>query len=182
MEWSIDDSTVVGHNCRMNDDIDAKILAILQDDARVSNAEIARRLGMAPSAILERIRKLEARGAILSYEARLNPRTLNARFLAFIFVRTESVSDDSHVGAALAALPEAQEVHNVAGEDCFLVKARVADPEALSRLLHDRIGKIASVRSTRSTIVLETLKESTRLPLATPAADAEMESEARHGK
>lgn len=166
----------------MNDDIDAKILAILQDDARVSNAEIARRLSMAPSAILERIRKLEARGAILSYEARLNPRTLNARFLAFIFVRTESVSDDSHVGAALAALPEAQEVHNVAGEDCFLVKARVADPEALSRLLHERIGKIPSVRSTRSTIVLETLKESTRLPLATPAADAEMESEARHGK
>ena len=163
----------------MNDDIDGKILAMLQDDARVSNAEIARRLGMAPSAILERIRKLESRGAVLGYEARLNPRTVNAGLLAFIFVRTESVCGAQEVGLALAAIPEAQEVHNVAGEDCYLVKARVADPEALGRLLRERIGVIPSVRSTRSTIVLETLKETSRLPLAEGSSVAE--SEARHG-
>lgn len=163
----------------MNDDIDAKILAMLQDDARVSNAEIARRLGMAPSAILERIRKLEARGAVLGYEARLNPRAVNAGLLAFIFVRTESVCGAQEVGLALAEIPEAQEVHNVAGEDCYLVKARVADPEALGRLLRERIGVIPSVRSTRSTIVLETVKETSRLPLAESSRDAE--SEARDG-
>jgi Lrp/AsnC family leucine-responsive transcriptional regulator len=164
----------------MNDDIDGKIMAILQEDARIPNAEIARRLGMAPSAILERIRKLESRGAILSYETRLNPRAINATFLAFIFVRTESICGDNEVGTALAAIPEAQEVHNVAGEDCYLVKARVASPEALGRLLRERIGAIPSVRSTRSTIVLETLKETTRLPVA--EFDREAESEARHGK
>lgn len=163
----------------MNDDIDGKILTMLQEDARISNAEIARRLGMAPSAILERIRKLEARGAIVGYGARLNPRTLNAGLLAFIFVRTESICGDSEVGAALAAIPELQEVHNVAGEDCYLVKARVADPQALGRLLRERIGIIPSVRSTRSTIVLETMKETTQLPLS--GSEKEAESEARHG-
>jgi Lrp/AsnC family transcriptional regulator, leucine-responsive regulatory protein len=166
----------------MNDDIDAKILTMLQDDARVSNAEIARRLSMAPSAVLERVRKLEARGAILGYETRVNPRAVNAGFLAFIFVRTESICGDNAVGSALAAIPETQEVHNVAGEDCYLVKARVADPEALGRLLRERIGVIPSVRSTRSTIVLETLKETSRLPLAESAAESvnDGESEARY--
>lgn len=163
----------------MNDYVDAKILTILQEDARVSNAEIARRLGMAPSAILERIRKLEARGAVLGYETRLNPRTVNAGLLAFIFVRTETICGDNEVGMALAAIPEAQEVHNVAGEDCYLVKVRVADPEALGHLLRERFGAIPSVRSTRSTIVLETLKETSKLPLA--EVDREAESEARYG-
>lgn len=163
----------------MNDDIDLKILAMLQEDARVSNAEIARRLGMAPSAVLERVRKLESRGAIISYETRVNPRAVNASMLAFIFVRSENICGDLAIGAALAAIPECQEVHNVAGEDCFLVKARVADPESLGRLLRERIGAISGVRSTRSTIVLETLKETTRLAL--PESSREAESEARNG-
>lgn len=178
-EWSIDEHTEIRHNFRMNDDIDNKILAMLQDDARVSNAEIARRLGMAPSAVLERVRKLETRGAIQGYETRVNPRVVNAGFLAFIFVQTESICGSMEVGEALAAIPECQEVHNVAGEDCYLVKARVADPESLGRLLRERIGAIPTVRSTRSTIVLETLKETTRLPL--PESPREAESEARHG-
>lgn len=166
----------------MNDEIDATILTILQEDARASNAEIARRLGMAPSAIFERIRKLEARGAIRGYETRLNPRMVGAGLLAFIFVRTDTAADANGVGAALAALPEAQEAHNVAGEDCYLVKARVADPEALGRLLRERIGVIPGVRSTRSTIVLETLKETSRLPLAPTGESRESgESEARNG-
>lgn len=163
----------------MNDDIDLKILAMLQDDARVSNAEIARRLGMAPSAVLERVRKLESRGAIIGYETRVNPRAMHAGMLAFIFVRSENICGDLDIGASLAAIPECQEVHNVAGEDCFLVKARVADPESLGRLLRERIGAIAGVRSTRSTIVLETMKETTRLAL--PESSREAESEARNG-
>lgn len=180
IEWSIDDCAEIRHTCCMNDEIDGKILAILQEDARVSNAEIARRLGMAPSAILERIRKLEARGTVLSYETRLNPHAVSAGLLAFIFVRTESLCGNMEVGEALARIAEVQEVHNVAGEDCYLVKARVADPQALGRLLRERIGTIPQVRSTRSTIVLDTLKETTRLPLTESVAEAE--SESRNGK
>ncbi len=149
----------------MNDEIDEKILTILQQDARASNAEIARQLGMAPSAIFERIRKLEARGVIEGYETRLNPHALSAGLLAFVFVRDEGAYGTLETGAALAAIPEVQEVHNVAGEDCYLVKVRVADTDALSRLLRERFGAIPSIRSTRTTIVLDTLKETAQVNL-----------------
>jgi Lrp/AsnC family leucine-responsive transcriptional regulator len=149
----------------MNDEIDAQIVNILQQDARTSNADIARQLGMAPSAIFERIRKLEARGVILGYEARLDPRALNLGLLAFIFVRADERLGSKDAGEQLAAIPEVQEVHHIAGEDCYLVKVRVADTDALSRLLRERLGAIESVRSTRTTIVLSTEKESAILPV-----------------
>ena len=63
------------------------------------------------------------------------------------------------------AIPEVQEVHHIAGEDCFLVKVRAPDTEALSRLLRDRFGALPAVRSTRTTVVLRTVKESGALPL-----------------
>lgn len=171
---AVDKSTEFWHNCRMNDDIDEKILTILQQDARTSNAEIARQLGMAPSAIFERIRKLESRGVITGYETRLNPQALEAGLLAFVFVRDDASYGTLETGAALAAIPEVQEVHNVAGEDCYLVKVRVANTEALSRLLRESFGVIPSIRSTRTTIVLDTLKETARVNLSrSPGSAAE---------
>ena len=165
----------------MNDDIDERILTILQQDARTSNAEIARQLGMAPSAIFERIRKLEARGVITGYETRLNPRALEAGLLAFVFVRDEAAYGTLETGAALAAIPEVQEVHNVAGEDCYLVKVRVADTDALGRLLRERFGAIPSIRSTRTTIVLDTLKETARVNIArAPGVLRELDREERY--
>jgi Lrp/AsnC family leucine-responsive transcriptional regulator len=150
----------------MIDELDNTILTILQCDARTSNAEIARRTGMAPSAILERIRKLEARGIIRGYEAHLNSQALGLGLVAFVYVRAEERLCRAKTGELLAAMPEVQEVHHVAGEDCYLVKVRVADTAALSRLLRERVGAIESVRSTRTTIVLTTVKETAQLPLA----------------
>lgn len=155
----------------MIDDIDARILTILQDDARTSNSEIARQLGMAPSAIFERIRKLEARGVIAGYTARLEPRALGRGLLAFVFVRASERQGAPQTSAALAALPEVQEIHHVAGEDCLLVKVRVADTEALSRLLRERFGAVETIASTRTTIVLETVKESAALPVPSPSEE-----------
>jgi Lrp/AsnC family leucine-responsive transcriptional regulator len=149
----------------MIDEIDSKILTILQDDARTSNAEIARRLAMAPSAILERIRKLETRGLILGYEARLNPRPLHAGLLAFIFVLADERTGSDDAGKLLAAIPEVQEVHHIAGEDCYLVKVRVADTDSLGNLLRQRFGAIECIRSTRTTIVLSSLKETAQISL-----------------
>jgi Lrp/AsnC family transcriptional regulator, leucine-responsive regulatory protein len=149
----------------MIDEIDRKILTILQDDARTSNAEIARRLAMAPSAILERIRKLETRGLILGYEARLNPRLLHAGLLAFIFVLADERTGSDDAGKLLAAIPEVQEVHHIAGEDCYLVKVRVADTDSLGNLLRQRFGAIECIRSTRTTIVLSSLKETAQISL-----------------
>ncbi len=149
----------------MFDDIDLRIMNILQGDARTSNADIARQLGMAPSAIFERIRKLEARGTLRGYEARIDARQLDLGLLAFIFVQADERVGTMTTGAQLAAIPAVQEVHHIAGEDCYLVKVRVADTEALGRLLRECFGAIPAIRSTRTTIVLSTLKESATLCL-----------------
>ena len=73
----------------------------------------------------------------------------------------------------LAEIPEVLEVHHVAGEDCFLVKARAEDAEALGRLLRERLGGIATISSTRTTIVLETVKETSALPIRSAEAEDE---------
>jgi Lrp/AsnC family transcriptional regulator, leucine-responsive regulatory protein len=162
----------------MIDAIDFKILNLLQQNARTANAEIARQVDMAPSAVLERIRKLETRGVILGYEARINPEALGLHLLAYVFVRSEERVSDRSTGELLAQIPEVQEAHHIAGEDCFVVKVRVPDARSLGRLLREKIGAIGAVKSTRSTIVLETLRESTQLPLDAPVlSTASAESE-----
>ena len=151
---------------RIIDDIDAIILDKLQDNARETQADIARAVGLAPSAVLERVRKLEARRIIRGYSADLDPVVLDRAMLAFVAVRSvEGPSDDS-VARQLAVLPEVLEVHHVAGDDCYLIKVRTKDAEALGLLLRTTIGRIPGVRSTRTTIVLETVKETSRLPIA----------------
>ena len=147
------------------DATDRQILSLLQEDSRISNADIARVVGMAPSATLERLRKLEKRGVVQAYETRLAPKSVGAGLLAFIFVRTDEVIGDSPAANRLAELPEVQEVHHIAGEDCYLAKVRVADTEALGRLLREKLGGIKGITSTRSTIVLNTFKETAKLHL-----------------
>src|SRR5436305_12046416 len=130
----------------MIDAQDREILKILQQNARTSNAEIARQLGMAPSAILERIRKLEARGVISGDEALLDPKALGLGFLAYVSVRDESTNNEGRAGELMAAIPEVQEVHHIAGEDCFLVKVRTADAKSLGRLLRGGFAAVGPVR------------------------------------
>ena len=147
------------------DAIDARILDALQRNGRVPQVEIAREVGLAPSAVLERMRKLESKGIIRGYAAILSPKATGLGMLAFIAVRTAEVAGEDKVGKDLAKVPEVLEVHHVAGDDCFLVKIRARDAEHLGELLKTRIGRISGVRSTRTTIVLGSLKESQRLPL-----------------
>src|ERR1044072_4676013 len=111
----------------MIDRTDAEILKILQANARTSNAEIARQVGLAPSAVFERIRKLGERGAIEGYSARVNPKVVELPLLAFIFVRAEESPGQTETAGLVASLPEVLEVHHVAGEDCFVAKVRAAD-------------------------------------------------------
>ena len=159
----------------MIDSTDLQILNLLQENARVSNAEIARRMGMAPSGTFERLRRLEERGVIRGYAPRLDAKSVGLGLLAFVFVRAEEMPGETVTGDALAQVPEVLEVHHVAGEDCYLVKTRVEDTDALGRLLRERFGAIPSVRSTRTTIVLDTVKEECCLPLEKPAAPVEVD-------
>jgi len=149
----------------MIDDIDRQILTILQDNARTAAAEIARRVEMAPSAVFERIKKLEERGVIRGYSAMLDPRPLGLNLLAFIMVRADERITAIEAGRQIAAIPGVQEVHHIAGEDCYLVKVRTRDTESLGRLLREQLGAIPFVRGTRTTIVLETVKETSYLPI-----------------
>ena len=147
------------------DDISIKILKILQEKARVPNIEVARQVGMAPSGVLERVRKLEKQGIIDGYEVRLNPERFHRSLVAFMFITPHPDSDEADLGKALAAIPDIQEVHYVAGEDGFMIKVRVSDTVQLERVRRERIIALPQVGSTRTMIALHSYKESARIPL-----------------
>lgn len=167
----------------MIDERDRKILSILQENARVSNADIARELGMAQSATLERVRKLEERGVIRGYRAIIDPAALDLGLLAFVFVRSAEPAHETRCADLIALIPEVLEVHHIAGEDCYLAKVRVSDTEHLSRVLRDGFGRVDPTVTTRTTIVLRTVKEAARLPMpdADDAGDAVPEAAAAKG-
>ncbi|MEL7004708.1 MAG: Lrp/AsnC family transcriptional regulator, partial [Bacteroidota bacterium] len=88
------------------DDIDLKIIKLLQENARMQNAELARSLGMAPSGILERVRKLEKKGIIKGYRAEIAPEPLDLRLLAFILIRSVDKPGSHETTSALLDIPE----------------------------------------------------------------------------
>ena len=138
----------------MNDEIDTQNLMILQENSRTSNAEIARQVGMAPSAVFERIRKLEAQGGIRGYEARLQPQALGLGLLAFVFVRTDD-RGSMETGKKLALIPGVQEVHDIAGEvmsaEQFQVFGRrLSESESLARLVALANGRKAAAQEIES--------------------------------
>ena len=145
------------------DHIDREILSLLQENARVSNADIARELLMAPSAVLERVKKLEQKNIILQFTTRLNPSALHQNLLAYVFIKASDGIGCTDTASALASIPEVQEVHHVAGDDCYLVKIRTFDSSSLVELMRNSIAKIPNILSTRTTIVLETVKEKQQL-------------------
>jgi Lrp/AsnC family leucine-responsive transcriptional regulator len=149
----------------MIDETDRKILKILQQNARTSNAEIARQVEMAPSGVLLRLRRLEENGVIQKYETRVSPRAVDRGFTAFTFVNADEQVGSTKTGQKLAGIPGVQEVHYTAGSATYLLKLRVSDAEALANML-SVIGNVTGVRSTNSVIVLKTLKETIELPLS----------------
>ncbi|MFT7485284.1 MAG: Lrp/AsnC family leucine-responsive transcriptional regulator [Candidatus Paceibacteria bacterium] len=150
---------------RTIDQVDLQILKLVQSDARLANAEVARNLGMAPSAIHQRLKRLEERGVIRGYSARVDPGSVDRGLLSFIHVSTDEALGKFDVAAAIAKLPGVLEVHDIAGEDCYLLKVRAADTSHLHQFLREELGAIPGVRSTRTTIVLKTISERVDLPI-----------------
>jgi Lrp/AsnC family leucine-responsive transcriptional regulator len=146
------------------DETDLTILSLLQPNSFLTNTELSKKIGMAPSAVLERIKKLEQKGIIEGYPTRIKPEAVDLTLLAFIFVKTSEGPGNASVAKQLAKLPEVLELHHIAGEDCYIVKVRTKNPQSLIHLMREKF-KIPNLLSTKTTIVLETLKETNQLPI-----------------
>ena len=147
------------------DKTDLEILKILQKKARIPNVEVARRIGMAPSAVLERIKKLEAKKIIQGYEVRLNPEMFGGTMIAFVSIQVTHPSKIRETGEQLAAIEQVQEVHYLAGEDTLMLKIKTSGNTALEELIQTRIADVSTVKATKTFIALSTFKESAKIKL-----------------
>jgi len=146
---------------------DRKILNILQADGRIANVELAERIGLSPTSIGERLKRLQRDGFIEGYGARLNPHKLGLGLLVFVEVLLDKTTPDvfARFAAAVKLAPEVLECHMVAGGFDYLVKARVADMTAYRRFLGDILLALPGVKETRTYAVMEEVKRDAPLPV-----------------
>ncbi len=149
------------------DEIDRRILRLLQRDGRITNVELARRANLSPAATHERVRKLQGGGVIEGTTVRLNPAKLDRSLLVFIQVTLESTSEELFTGfsRAVAAAPEIMECHMVAGGFDYLIKVRVRDMDAFRAFLGRTLSAIPGIRQTHTYPVMEEVKNTTDLPV-----------------
>jgi Lrp/AsnC family leucine-responsive transcriptional regulator len=150
----------------MIDETDRHILGLLQENARLSNAELGKAVGLSASSVFERVKKLQKSGVIKRFVAVVDPAALGKPIAAFIRLTVAAPAGESYVDCKLAFVqacrvePDVLECHGVAGEDCYVLKVRLASPAALETLL-DRLRSNMVVSSSVSNIVLSTVKETT---------------------
>lgn len=149
------------------DAIDRRILAELQADARLSNVELADRVGLSPSPCLRRVRLLEAAGAISGYHAALDRQAVGLGLTVFVGIKVERHEPTSADAfrAAIRALPEVVSCHLVSGEADFLVQVAVPDLAGYERLLLGTLLKLPGVSDIRSNFAIQTVKAHGPLPL-----------------
>lgn len=154
----------------MYDAIDSKAMTALQEDGRVSWADLGGALGLSAPAAAERVRKLTESGIIGGFSARLDPEAAGFPVLAFVAVTLQSQGARAAFLKAVARHALIQECHHVAGDDDFLLKVRARSLAELEAVLADELKGRLGIARTRTTIVLGTAKETTRLPvdLASP--------------
>ena len=125
------------------DDKDIAILEALQEDGPIPLSKLGRKVGLSQPAISERVKRLEERGIITGYGARINPQALGLRMMAIIRLRTTHEQIRTSL-KQFDALPHVVEVHRVTGDDCFVLKAIVPAPEDLAVIV-DKIGQFGAV-------------------------------------
>src|SRR5712691_6932054 len=152
------------------DPIDYRILDLLQRDARTTQVQIAAAVGLSQPSVADRIRKLDASGAVLGYVARLDPRAMGNDIRAFVGVRIAHPRHHDVFIKRILQIPEVLECHRVAGLDSYELKVVARDTEALDDLLSETLRRIPGVTRTTTTIVLATVKETTAVPVHVEAA------------
>jgi Lrp/AsnC family leucine-responsive transcriptional regulator len=148
------------------DTLDRKALRLLMQQGRMSWAELGHALALSAPATAERVRKLEEAQVIRGYTALVNPEELGFPLLAFIFL---SLSDQRRRGAFLERVRKMEEIlecHHVAGEDDYLVKVRCRSTRDLNRILVEELKGKLGVARTRTTVILDTAKETLTIPAA----------------
>jgi len=155
------------HNPRPLDRTDRRILECLQNDGRISNVQLARKVNLTPTPCIERVKRLERQGFIRGYTAILNPELVNASLLVFVEIDLSHKSPDAFRKFREEArkLPEIMECHLVSGNFDYLIKARVRDMKSYRELLGEKILSLPGVNGSRSYVVMEEVKETLNLPL-----------------
>ena len=149
------------------DPIDLRILSELQEDARLSNVELASRVGLSPSPCLARVKALEATGLIARYVTLLEPSAFGLTVSVFIQVSLDRQVDVNltRFEAAIINMPEVMECYLMTGECDYMLRVIVADVPALQSFIVERLTKIAGVSNIRSSFALKQVKFKTALPI-----------------
>jgi Lrp/AsnC family leucine-responsive transcriptional regulator len=152
------------------DAIDLQIINLLQSDGRMSNADIAQQVGLAPPTVLRRVKLLEERGYIRGYTALVDPLALGLTVTAFISIETTSGCDLLALNDFLIKLPGVQEVHRLIGEWCYMIKVRTQTPQTLEQIIYQQLRSHPAVRRTFTTLATSSTFETPALPLPDPQA------------
>src|SRR6185295_65180 len=147
------------------DAIDSKALAVLMRDGRTSWADLGSELDLSPPAAADRVHKMEEAGIILGFTALVDPEAAGYPLAAFVAVTLASNAVREQFLTGIEHIPEVLECHHVTGDDDYLLKVRVKGTVDLDRLLNEELKNKLGVGRSRTTIVLRTSKETTRLPI-----------------
>jgi len=149
------------------DAIDRRIVAALQADARLSNVELAERVGLSPSPCLRRVKRLEKSGYIEGYRAALRRERVGLGFSVFLGVKIDGHANEraQTFEKAVTAMPEVISCHLVSGEADYFLEVVVPDLEHYQRFLVGKLLNLPIVREVRSNIAIQTLKAGAPLPL-----------------
>ena len=150
----------------MLDDIDRKILMLLQNDAMLSQSRIARTTGLTTSTVNDRISRMRKNGTIKNLVANIDPSKAGLTVLAFISVLIDWNKSNQTFSAAVKKMPEVLECHNVTGDWSYLLKVRAINTSELEDLISNKIKSFPGVTRSETIFVLQTNKETSALPLS----------------
>ncbi|WP_404405825.1 Lrp/AsnC ligand binding domain-containing protein [Pelagibacterium halotolerans] len=149
------------------DRIDRRILRELQLDGRITNAELAQRVGLAPTSMSDRLKRLQAHGVITGFSARVDPKSVGLELLVLVEVSLDKTTPDAFdkFAKAVRKVPEVLECHMVAGGFDYLLKARLAGMSQYRAFLGDVLLTLPNVSETRTYPVMEEVKSDGPLPV-----------------
>lgn len=149
------------------DKIDRKILEILQANAKITNAQLSKEIGLSPAPTLERVKKLEVSGIIKSYHAKLDPASIGLGVTTFVHV-TLIGHNKRNIEAFLEEINKVDEIiecHHITGSGDFILKVIAKDITAYQNLMLDKVSEIKEVDNMQSMVILSTFKDSKVLPV-----------------